>query len=223
MKLISRADYPQDTSFISTLSRDNVARIERYGFNESKVIFFEIPFCLITAACAGIIKDYQHKIFYKALCFSRGLLETLSDMELTVILSHEHDELLAIIHDAMNAEPATLITIEEEQHRHLPEVADLKAKFGEGIVESALIKGQGINLEWPAIPRYIFLYWAQEWVVEKHNEVSCYSFPMSENMLQPHLLDGIHQFYQLVMKEYGSAPSNRFMIMYKSAICAVKG
>ena len=55
-------NFPESADFIRMLPLEALQRLVSCGFNETQVLFFEIPYCAITGAGAGIARavSYTH-------------------------------------------------------------------------------------------------------------------------------------------------------------------
>ena len=101
---------------------------------------FTIPYCAVSGVQAGIVRDYAHKVYYRTLIFTEGIIEKLSKIELQVVSEHEKSEMILVEEKATTGKSKGITTLEAEAKRHELELQRLYEKFGKGLVEKTLQK-----------------------------------------------------------------------------------
>jgi hypothetical protein len=215
--LFNRSRYPVDCGFIDFLSNEECVRLSKGGFGNDQVVFLVYECCALTGVSGGIVRDYINKVIYNVMGVTKGIIETLSDIELRVIIDHEKSEIQNAVVNA-NAYQSVFTTLEAEENRHVIEMAELEKLHGKEIVESATIKAQCLSGDYPVIPRYILLYWLWEFVVKNFELLRKFSKPMSENMLIPQQTKMQKELLDKVLQEYGKVPSDIFLEIYKTIV-----
>jgi len=184
-------------------------------------LFLEVPYCPISGVGAGIAKDYINKKYYKFFCITKGLMDTFTDRELKVVVDHEQDEIRYVIHRVN--EKGGFTTQEEEYKRHLPEIDNLKKVHGNDFVESVMNKARDASLSYPIIPRYILLYWINEFIIGNESSFKEVSIPMTKDMLSSKQINDQKEFLDLIWKEYGDMPSDRFKDIFVTTMRLLHG
>ncbi|MGQ9470018.1 MAG: hypothetical protein ACUVTD_09435, partial [Nitrososphaerales archaeon] len=123
--------------FISKMSESLQQRLVKAGWNVERTVFFVIPYIAKSPVNSGIIRDYKHKVYYRTLIATKGVLEYLSDKELKIIVDHEMEE-IRWAEDRARTGLSRITTSEEEQRRHELELLRLYDKYGENRVKRAL-------------------------------------------------------------------------------------
>jgi hypothetical protein len=220
--LVNPLEYPLNSEFIVFQSQKACDRLANCGFFEKQVLFLEFPYCAVSGAGTGIIRDYKNKVFYKSFYSTQGVISGLTDQELCVLVDHENSELQLTLHEVANDEKLPLLTtLDEDRKRHIPEIAVLEEKYGKELVESTLIKVSNISYQYPIIPRHVLLYWACDFVDRRHSQLREFAIPMSKAMLQNQQIDKFTKILYMVQKEYGSRfPFDCFANILKGVIGA---
>jgi hypothetical protein len=201
---VNPANYPLDVVFVEQIPMPVQERLRRLGSFEPRTLFFQIPFCAISGAGAGIIRDYEHRCYYQFFCATRGVIDGLPDEVLRVVIEHELHEIRDTTYQATSSphNPA-FTTHAEEKVRHVPEFEAFATKYGKGVADRSVTELRRLASNYPTIPRYINLFWLATYAVSMHQSLSAFAHAMTDVMLSPEQRNEHKSLLDKVRKDYG--------------------
>ncbi|MFX0203650.1 MAG: hypothetical protein ACFFCW_46725 [Candidatus Hodarchaeota archaeon] len=213
-------NYPQSDDFISIMGTESVERIRKCGWDIQRSVFFETPYCAMTGAGAGIVRDYEHNVYYKVFHSTEGVVGGLTDSELRIVVEHERNEVVLAEKDAnSNLVRRGLTSLIEEEKRHRVEFQTIEERYGITIVKQTIKKISEIVGGRPCIPRYVLLFWFCFHLVDHFNKFKDRAFIMSETMLSKDQRNSFLQVLTRIQKDYGSStPMKQYMRLYINTI-----
>jgi hypothetical protein len=219
-------DYPKSDGFISEMTAESVYQIIEAGWLIEKTLFFEIPYCAVTGVGAGIARDYHHQVYYKIFYATEGVIQSLTNLQLRVVVEHEQDEVNQrssnAFEDLLEAAPPSDA---EEIERHKIEMRPIEERYGKDVVDGTIQQVFETSSTKALIPRFVLLFWIWSYLLKRSEHFVQQAMPMSPGMLSKKQRSVFINELNRVMKEYSSssyAPSEEWVELYSSAIAIQK-
>lgn len=220
MVFVNHSNYPKSDIFIRNIPAESLGRILKCGWAIDKTLFFELPYLPVSGVGAGIVRDYQHQVYYKVFYATQGVIPTLTDSEIQVIADHEQDEINKAVNNAVqDSVEGAFIDFDRETKRHKRDFRWIENRCGKEVVEAAIQKVHSAAVAKPMIPRYVVLFWLSFFLMTHYDRFGTYSFPMNQAMLSEKQRAHFQQLIRQAVDEYGpcDAPIEEWMKLHLSA------
>ena len=220
MILVDPSNYPKSDSFVRNMPAESLGRILKCMWAIDKTLFFEIPYLPVSGVGARIVRDYQHQVYYKVFYATEGVIPTLTDLEIRVIVDHEQDEINKAVSDAVqDSVEGPFVDFDKETRRHEHDFHWIEDRYGKEVVEAAVQKVYSAAVPKPMIPRYVLLFWLSFYLMMHYDRFGAQSFPMNQAMLSERHRVHFQQIIRRVLDEYGpgDAPMQEWVKLYLSA------
>jgi hypothetical protein len=173
------------------MPRAHVKRLRICGWNIPKTLFLVFPYRTTTGPIlVGRAYDYKKIVYFRFFGATDGIIEHLTDEEITIVVDHEKEE----IRRTEKEENLGFISLEAERQRHEPELPKL-ANVARKISSIAQAK--------PLVPGSIFSFWISFFLTERFDQFANYGIRMPEFMLKTEYREGFRKILNEVWRLYG--------------------